>query len=74
MSTQKHEEWQFDLNTVGDQRESTEGRNQFATCKRKIAVRMSLIELRRKRRKYVFLDDLVDGSQNQASTPQVAVD
>jgi RNA polymerase sigma-70 factor, ECF subfamily len=41
-----------------------EGRSQFTTWVHKIAVRIALTELRRKRWENVSLDDLVDGEEN----------
>ena len=46
---------------VMDRLETFEGRSQFTTWVHKIAVRIALTELRRKRWENVSLDDLVDG-------------
>lgn len=61
-----------------------EGRSQFTTWVHKIAVRIALTELRRKRWENVSLDDLVDGEErppltglmvdSQAATPETIVE
>mgnify|MGYP006302168941 CR=1 FL=1 len=47
-----------------DRLETFEGRSQFTTWAHKIAVRIALSELRRKRWENTSLDDLVDGDTN----------
>lgn len=69
---------------VIDRLDTFEGRSQFTTWVHKIAVRIALTELRRKRWENVSLDDLVEGEENppmagllidhQASTPEDLVE
>ncbi len=69
---------------VLDRLDSFEGRSQFTTWVHKIAVRIALTELRRKRWENVSLDDLVEGEENaplvglmidhQAATPEELVE
>lgn len=69
---------------VLDRLDTFEGRSQFTTWVHKIAVRIALTELRRKRWENVSLDDLVDGDENlplgglmvdhDASTPEEIVE
>lgn len=64
--------------------ETFEGRSQFTTWVHKIAVRIALTELRRKRWENVSLDDLVEGDESaplvglmidhQAATPEELVE
>jgi len=49
---------------VLDRLDTFEGRSQFTTWVHKIAVRIALTELRRKRWENVSLDDLVDGEES----------
>lgn len=68
---------------VLDKLETFEGRSQFTTWVHKIAVRIALTELRRKRWKNVSLEELVEGEESppigglmmdhQASTPEELV-
>ena len=50
-----------------------EGRSQFTTWVHKIAVRVALTELRRRRWKDVSLENLLDGERNEAA-PRLMVD
>lgn len=69
---------------VLDRLDTFEGRSQFTTWVHKIAVRIALTELRRKRWENVSLDDLVDGEDSSpflqliadpnASTPEEIVE
>ena len=69
---------------VLDKLETFEGRSQFTTWVHKIAVRIALTELRRKRWENVSLEELVEGEENppmgglmmdhQASTPEELVE
>lgn len=69
---------------VLDRLETFEGRSLFTTWVHKIAVRIALTELRRKRWENVSLDDLVEGEDNaplvglmidrQAATPEELVE
>ncbi len=69
---------------VLDRLDTFEGRSQFTTWVHKIAVRIALTELRRKRWENVSLDDLVDGQDSppflqlmadpNASTPEDIVE
>jgi RNA polymerase sigma-70 factor (ECF subfamily) len=69
---------------VLDRLDMFEGRSQFTTWVHKIAVRIALTELRRKRWENFSLDDLVDGEENppivqlmvdpHASTPEEIVE
>lgn len=69
---------------VLDRLETFEGRSQFTTWVHKIAVRIALTELRRKRWENVSLDDLVEGEEStplvglmidhQAATPEELVE
>ena len=69
---------------VLDRLDTFEGRSQFTTWVHKIAIRIALTELRRKRWENFSLDDLVDGEENppfvqlmvdpNASTPEQIVE
>ena len=69
---------------VLDRLDTFEGRSQFTTWVHKIAVRIALTELRRKRWQNVSLDELVEGEEHpafagllldqQASTPEQLVE
>jgi RNA polymerase sigma-70 factor (ECF subfamily) len=69
---------------VLDRLDTFEGRSQFTTWVHKIAVRIALTELRRKRWENFSLEDLVEGEENppivqlmvdpQASTPEEIVE
>jgi RNA polymerase sigma-70 factor (ECF subfamily) len=69
---------------VLDRLDTFEGRSQFTTWVHKIAVRIALTELRRKRWENVSLDELVEGEEtlpmegmmmdHQASTPEELVE
>jgi len=69
---------------VLDRMDTFEGRSQFTTWVHKIAVRIALTELRRKRWENISLDDLIDRDErpplaglmidNQAATPENIVE
>jgi RNA polymerase sigma-70 factor (ECF subfamily) len=55
------------LMRVLDRLDTFEGRSQFTTWVHKIAVRVALTELRRRRWKDVSLDDLLEGEEGEAA-------
>lgn len=65
---------QESLLRVLDHKNEFEGRSQFTTWVQKIAVRVALSELRRKRWQNASLDELVDGDEDGPARPGLTID